>query len=84
MPAPDHHLMAFLVDFLRLRGTTIRYAPLPGDARWNATTHTLTLRADADPDTHLDVIFDHIRVNLVGLPSRLGAQPARHLRLVSA
>lgn len=89
-PAPrehhaQHYLYTLLADYLRSRGATIRYAPQTGDAHWHAATNTLTLRADADPVTHLDIVRDFIDMSEPHCrPSQLGAQPRRHLQAVPA
>lgn len=86
MHAATHHLASVLTDYLRRGGATIRYATLDADntdARWHAATRTLTLRADADPTTHLEIIRDLIGMITLGYPSQLGAIPHRHLHAVA-
>lgn len=81
---PRRDLYIRLIDLLARTylGATIRYSPLGKDAHWCATSRTLTLRADADEHTHLEIVRDLIDVTL-GHPSQLGATPTRHLTAVS-
>lgn len=82
--AGPRDLHTVLANYLRQLGATIRYAFLHEDAHWHAATTTLTLRADADPAVHLEILRDFIGMTHPHLrhPSRLGARPRRHLQAV--
>ena len=84
--ARRHPLAAVLINYLRLHhGATTRYDHIGGDAHWSAATKTLTLRADADPLTQLEIIRDFIGMcEPLSYPSRLGAATHRNLRAVAA
>jgi len=80
----EHHrnLYTVLTDYLRELGATIRLAFIDADAHWHAPTQTLTLRADAELITWLEIIRDFIGITVLGHASQYGAQPVRHLRAV--